>query len=197
MQTLRSGKAVPDICVAAELSDDALTTLAGAPEARGFVERLVLDEAWEDAIAFLAHAFPRREGVWWAWTCAREAAGEKPKPAVSACLEATKAWIAEPIDPNGRGALDAAQVLGIATPAGMAGLAAFLCSDSLAPTNAPVTPAPEFAAAKAIVGCVNLAAAPDPKAGSPPRHADLVKRGLELADRIKLWTPEPGATAGR
>ncbi len=193
MQTLRSGKAVPEICAAAELSKDALALLAGANETRTFVEKLVEKEAWPDAIAFLAHAFPRREGVWWALLCAREAAGEPAKPPLAASLEATKAWITEPTDPHRQAALDAAQLAGIASPAGMAGLAAFLCGESLGPASAPPAPPPEYAAAKAIAGCVNLSAVDNPEADVAAMYAELVRRGIELADRINLWTPDTAA----
>jgi hypothetical protein len=165
--------------------------LAGAADARAFVERLTETRAWVDAIAFLAHALPRRESVWWAYVCARDAAGEPPAATYAASLEATKKWIAEPTGSNRQAALDAAQAAGIATPAGLAGLAAFLCGETLGPPDAPPAPPPEFAAAKAVAGSVNLAAV-HPKTGIEARYADLVKRGIEVADRISLWTPATG-----
>ncbi|MGH7468672.1 MAG: DUF6931 family protein [Longimicrobiales bacterium] len=188
MQTLRSGTAVPVICAAAELSEDGMEMLASAADARAFVERLTATRAWADAIAFLAHALPRRESVWWAYVCARDAAGEPPAAAYSASLEATKKWIAEPSGSNRQAALDAAEVVGIATPAGLAGLAAFLSGETLGPADAPPAPPAEFAAAKAVAGSVNLAAV-NPKVGIEARYADLVRRGIEVADRISLWTP--------
>lgn len=194
MQTLRSGQEVPAICAAAELSPEALEMLATTAEARLFVERLAETEAWSDAISFLAHALPRREAVWWAWLCARDS-GEGTEPTHAAALEATKAWVAEPTDDRRQAALSAAQVVGIATPAGMAGLAVFLCGDTLGPPTSPPAPPPEFAAAKVIAGCITIAAVADPKAGIPERYAELVRRGLELADRISLWTPDTAATA--
>jgi hypothetical protein len=196
MHTLRSGQTVPTICAAAELSEEGLDALAGATDARGFVERLRETHGWVDAIAFLAHALPRREGVWWAYVCAKDAVSGPPPPVYSAALEATKKWIAEPSDPNRQAAMDAAEAVGIATPAGMAGLAAFLCGDTVGPANAPAAPPPEFAAAKAIAGCVNLAAV-NPKTGIEARYADLVRRGIEVADRISLWTPAPPQAKGQ
>jgi hypothetical protein len=44
------------------------------------------------------------------------------------------------------------------------------------------------------VGCVNLAAVADEDADVGERYAELVRRGVELADRINLWTPDAGAT---
>jgi hypothetical protein len=191
MQTLRSGRTVPSVCDVAELSDEALEVYADDVAARVFIERLVELEQFDDAIAFLAHALPRREAVWWAWLCARAAAGEKPLAPVMASLEATKVWIAEPTDGHRRAALDAAELAGIGSPAGFAGLAAFLCGDTLGPAGAPPAPPGEFAAAKAIAGCINLAAAFDEKADVGARFKEFVQKGIELADRTRLWTPEP------
>jgi hypothetical protein len=190
MQTLRSGKTVPAICDAAELSDEARDILATDVHGRAFVEKLVADEQYSDAIAFLAHALPRREAVWWAWLCARAAAGEKPPASVIASLEATKTWIAEPTDPHRRAALDAAEVAGIGTPAGCAGLAAFLCGETLGPAEAPPAPPGEYAAAKAIGGSINLAAVADLQRDLAARYAEFVQQGLELAERTKLWEVE-------
>src|SRR5690606_7250873 len=148
-------------------------------------------------IAFLAHALPRREAVWWAWLCARAAAGDKPPASIIASLEATRTWIAEPTDPHRRAALDAAEVAGVGTPAGFAGLAAFLCGETLGPAEAPPAPPGEYAAAKAIGGSINLAAVADPKADIAARYAEFVRQGLELAERTKLWESAVPAKEGR
>lgn len=189
MQTLRSGRTVPAICEAAELSPEAIQLLGVGAPPRRFVERLVEAEQYPAAIAFLAHALPRREAVWWAWLCARAAAGEKPPASVLVSLEATKTWIAEPTDAHRRAALDAAEQAGIGTPAGCAGLAAFLCGETLGPAEAPAAPPGEFAAAKAIGGCINLAAVADETLDIGARYAEFLNQGLQLADRTKLWEP--------
>jgi hypothetical protein len=197
MQTLRSGKTVPAICDAAEVSEEAREILAPELHGRAFVERLIETEQYTDAIAFLAHALPRREAVWWAWLCARAAAGGKPPASVIASLEATKTWIAEPTDPHRRAALDAAEVAGIGTPAGCAGLAAFLCGDTLGPAEAPPAPPGEYAAAKAIGGSINLAAVADVGTDIGARYAEFVRQGLELAERTKLWEGDAPAKERR
>ncbi len=189
MQTLSSGLAVPAILTAAKLSEKASPHLMSTPDARAFIERLAEAAAWQDAVAFLAHALPRREAVWWAWQCARDAAGDKPAPAVAASLEATKSWIAEPTDAHRRAAFGAAEAAGLATSVGLTALAVFLSGDTLGPAEAPPAPPPPFAAAKAIAGSIHLTAAADVRANISERYAELVRRGLELADRIALWTP--------
>lgn len=197
MQMLRSGKAVPAICQAADISEEGRALLGGDVPARQFLEQLLEQEHYADAIAFLAHALPRREAVWWAWLCAREVAGEKPPPATVASLDATKAWIAEPTDANRRTAFAAAEAAGIASPAGCAGLAAFMSGETLGPPGAPPAPPEEYAASKAIGGSINLAAVADATIDIPARYAEFVRRGLELADRVQLWSAEADAKTAR
>lgn len=191
MRTLKSGKTIPAVCEAAELSPEAVALLQKPMEPPEFIGALIEEQNFADAIAFLAHALPRREGVWWAWLCARDSAGETPGRPVLASLEATKAWIAEPTDAHRRAALEAAQPAGLTTAVGCTALAAFLCGETLGPATAPAAPPEEYAASKAIGGSIHLAAVADEKADISARYADYVRRGLELAERISLWTPEP------
>jgi hypothetical protein len=195
MQTLKTGKALAAVCAAAELSPESIALLAGDVAVPAFVKRLLEEQNFADAVAFLAHALPSREGVWWAWLCARDAAGQTPPPAVSRSLDAIRTWIAEPTDAHRRSALDVAQPAGFTTPVGCAALAVFLTGDTLGPATAPAAPPGEFAAAKAIAGSVHLAAVVDPNADVPAGYTEFVERGLELAERIQLWGPPPAAGA--
>ena len=115
---LNSGKTLGDICRVAELSDEALALLADGTDGRGYVERLVAVGNFGDAVRVLAHALPQRPAVWWAWYCARRAHGESPPAPVEASLEATKQWIAEPVEKNRREAMRWAREVEFRTPAG-------------------------------------------------------------------------------
>ena len=81
--------------------------------------------------------------------------------------------------------------------ASVAGLAAFLCGETLGPAEAPPAPPGEYAAAKAIGGSINLAAVADLKADVGARYAEFVRQGLELAERTKLWEGEASAKGSR
>jgi hypothetical protein len=186
---LGSGRSVAEVLAAAELSPGAGDALAAAGDPREFVDRLIVTGNLEDAIAFIAHALPPREGTWWAWLCARAASGAAPPQAVEVTLEATRRWIAEPSDEHRRAAFACAEVAGLGTAVGLAALGAFLCGDSLAPANVPAVPPAEFDASKAIAGAVMLAAVesqPDDAAGA---MNGFLQQGLELADRRRLWQP--------
>jgi hypothetical protein len=192
---LRTGHTAALVVGWAELTPDSDATLAESDNPRDFVTRLVEAEAYGDAVGFLAHALPRREAVWWAWLCARTAAGDSPAEPVARILATTHAWIAEPSDANRRTAYIAAEESGIGTAHGLAALAVFLSGDSLAPPHMePIRPGPHDGA-KAVVGAVMLAAV----AAKPDQPAeafrDFISQGLALAERTKLWQPPQQAGA--
>lgn len=179
-----------ELSAAAELSEDARALLEGAaadPPQRAFVGALVERELFPDAIAFMAHALPRREAVWWAWVCARKAAGASPKPKVQAALDATERWIVQPTEDNRRQAMQFAEAAEFSTPAGAAALGAFLSSGSLSPPEAPPVPPGEFMTAKAVAGAVTLSAVATEPETAPAKFREFVRLALEVADRTKLW----------
>ena len=184
----RAGKSPAELAAAAEVSDAARGLLTPQVSHRAFVQQLVDGGHHPDAIRILAHAIPGREGVWWAWVIAKRSAGPEPVPPVKAALDATERWIAQPTEENRRAAMIQGEALGFGVPAGCAALAAFFSGPTLAPAHIeqPVPP-PEFAAAKAIVGAIMLAAvAPDPKQ-APEKFLAAIQQGLEVVNKIKLW----------
>src|SRR5579863_5465832 len=117
-----------------------------------YLNLLVANQLYADAVRFLAHALPKRECVWWAWVCARRSAGEKPPPKIKSSLDATEKWIAQPNEENRRIAKAAADAAGIASAAGCAGLAAFFSGGSLGPPEAPPVQPGDYLTAKAVSG---------------------------------------------
>jgi hypothetical protein len=191
---LRTGRTLAQLCDAAGLSDEARALLAPGKAPRAFVEALIAAEAYPDAVGVLAHALPRREAVWWAWVCAKRAAGDAPPPAVDALLEATRVWIAEPTDPHRRAVMRQAEAVGFDTAAGCAGLAAFFSGESLAPPDRDPVPPGEFMAAKAIAGSVVLAAVATEPERAAEKFREYLEQGMVVADKTDLWTP-PAAAA--
>lgn len=153
-----------------------------------FIEALRSGEKLIEAVGFLAHAIPRREAIWWAWSCARDTSGDDAPEVVQASLEATRRWITEPTDENRRAAYEAAQSADLMTPAGSAGAAAFFSGDTMGPPDQPAMPPGEFMAAKAIAGCLILSAGAEPEEMFP-RLEGFLDRGLEVAEKVGLWHP--------
>jgi len=148
-----------------------------------------------DAVRLLAHALPVREAVWWAWVCARRAAGDAPPPMVAGALAAAEQWIAQPTDDNRRIALARARDDDAPPPANLVALAAGLSGGSLAPRDLPDVPTPVNSAARAIAGAVIVSAVQAAPAFAE-RYAAFVAQGLEVADRVKLWERFPAVAKG-
>ena len=186
-----AGRGTAELCVAAELGEEARRALESGgppPPPREYITRLMGRALHLDAVKFLAHALPRREAVWWAWACARKMAGDQPKPAIRAALEATERWIVQPTEEHRRQALQFGEAADFGTPAGCAALAAFMSGGSLAPPEAPPVPPSEFMTAKAVAGSVILSAVAIEPAKATERFEEFLKLGLEVAERTKLWS---------
>ena len=144
---------------------------------------LLLDKQ-EDvaAVRFLAHALPKREAVWWACLCARQAAG-----AASPALEAAERWVADPTEEHRQSGMAAAVAAGLISPAACASLAAFVSGGSLAPAGAPPAPADENATSQTVTGAVLLAAAAEGEQRMAGRIRACLALGLDVACGRKVW----------
>ena len=171
----------------AGLEEEARQLAPQASDPRSFASTLASGGRQIDAVRLLAHLLPGREAVLWAWSCAKSCAPANLPALLSASLRATEQWIAQPDDEHRRAAMAAAQEAEVGTPAGAAGLAAFLCGDSLAPAGAqPVAPA-EFLSAKAVAASIMLSAVATEPEKAHAKYSDFLLRGFELAQRIQLW----------
>lgn len=176
-----------ELCVLADVGDEARAFLAVDDMPRVFVDQLVSNGLFPDAVRIIAHALPRREAVWWAWVCARKVSGDEPAPPVKAALDATERWIVQPTEENRRDALAYGEAAEFGTAAGCAALAAFMSSGSLAPPDVPPVPPGEYLTAKAVSGSVTLAAVATEPERADEKFQEFLKLGLEVADRTKMW----------
>ena len=174
------------LCSVAGLGDEARLVLREGTGPREFVNLLMERGHFADAVRVLAHALPKRESVWWAWVCARRAAGPNAAPAVKASLDSAEKWIAQPTEENRRAAMKAAEAAGFGSAAGCACLAAFFSGASVAPPDAPAVPPGPFDSAKAVAGAVTLAAVAEAEKAAE-NFRGFLQQGLEVAARIKLW----------
>ncbi len=116
MATTPAGPRNPlQLATVAEIDEGIRAGFAPGAAHRAVVQQLVTGAQYAEAVRFVAHALPRREGVWWAWVTAKRAAGATPAPPAKAALEATERWIAQPSDANRRLAWDAAQAADVGT----------------------------------------------------------------------------------
>jgi hypothetical protein len=165
------------------LSDEAKALLVPEAMPDEFAETLVRARRYADAVQLIAHQLPKRQGVFWAMTCVRQAGGPLT-PEMEAALKSAEKWIAEPTEENRKSALKAAEAADTGTAAGCTALAAFY-SEGLPRTDDPKSNARAyFMTAKLVGSAVLLAATRDP-AQMQARFESFTARGLEIVKKSR------------
>jgi hypothetical protein len=176
-----------EVCQNLKLGDEARSLLRDGLTPPRYLDALLKEQHFIDAVNFLAHALPKREAVWWACQCARLAASSSAPP-VTEALRAAEQWAADPSEGNRRKAKTAADAAQLSTPAGCAALGAFLSGGSLAPPEieTPVPPG-EHLTARIVAGAIQLAAVMPPPDKAPERFREFLALGQDVAAGINRW----------
>jgi hypothetical protein len=165
---------------AAALADD---KLAPYP----YVERLLDAQLFEDAIAFLAYALPRREALAWAHGCAQEVTPADAKKELVAALAAAEKWIAAPADEDRRAAMVAAEAATYGNPQGCPALSVFFSEGSMSPPDCPPVPVGEWFCARTVAASVHLACLARGPEHARPLAQDFATRGVDAGTRPPHW----------
>jgi hypothetical protein len=182
-------KTAAELCTALDLSEPGRKLLDAQVSPAGYLARLSDAGLLGDAVRFLALALPKREAVWWACQCVREAKLESGE-AARAALESAARWAAEPSEENRRAAQRAADMAST-TPEGIVALGAFFSGGSMAPPEAPgVEPADDLTA-RSIAGAIILAAVARQPQKAPEKYQRFLELGVAAANN-----PLPGAKGG-
>jgi hypothetical protein len=161
------------------LTPAAMGLLTPTHTPRQYFDALVAADLAEDGIRFLAAALPKREAVWWAVQCFREACPRPGEPATVRAIAAAGAWARDPSEANRREAGAAADAAGHGTAAGCAAAAAFWSGGSLAPPHLQPVPPADDLTGKAVAGSLLLASIL-----SPLGHVPALKRFLAVGSEI-------------
>jgi hypothetical protein len=175
-----SGKAA-EVCDRFPLSEQAALLLTADQSPKRYLEILMEKNLLPDATRLLAHGLGKRDAVWWACLCLREALGANPAAKIKAALDAAETWAKKPSDDHRRAGLNAAEAVGYGAPAGLTALAAFWSGGSMAPPDGPVVPPPEHMTAEAVAGAVLLAAVGATQEEIPKRQRRFLALGLTVA----------------
>lgn len=142
-----------------------------------YLQALINNQLYSDAINFLAHGLPKREAIWWGYLCAchaesssrqveiKEQAEIKEKTeikeqqkVINDALELIKDWVYKPSDALRRKAEQFSEKLQFNSATAWAVTAVFWSGGSICPENLPAVMPQEFLYAKAVAGGVMLAA---------------------------------------
>lgn len=148
-----------------------------------FLQSLVDNEHYMDAVTFLAHALKPREAVWWACVCARhhfDDADEKFQEA----LKAAEAWVYDPTEENRRNCEKLAEAGDYSGAACWASAGAFWSGGSITPQGDPEMEVLPYIYAHAVAGSIISSAGygqPDEDVVNE-RFKEYIQHGTNIAD---------------
>ena len=171
-----------EVCANFDLQDEAKPLLRDGMNPQDFVSALVENKKYLDAIDFVAHALPVREGIWWGCLCMQHALGDDLPPPDRAAATAAVLWVMQPTEETRAAAKGPAEAAGPASAAGALAMAANLTSGSIAPPNVPPVPPAPFASAQAIARAVKLASIKCEPVQIPKAQRSYVELAIQVAE---------------
>jgi hypothetical protein len=177
-----AARTAADVCKLFNLEEASRAHLRADSRPADFLNILQAAGQYTDAIRFLAHALPKREAVWWACVCARQALEGEERSQAGQALERAEQWVREPNEANRRLTNPAAEAAGFETPAGWAAVAAFWSGGSLTPPDSPAVAPAEDLTAKAVAGGVLLAAVAFEPEKAKEHYRSFLAQGVDIAN---------------
>ncbi len=175
-----SARPAEEVARHCRLSPAARALLKDQMTTRGFLDALIQKRLWADGLRFLAHALPKREAVWWACQCTRQAYGRGATLATTAALEAAERWAAKPTDEHRAAAWVAAAAADLGTPAGCAAAAAHWSGGDNDAAGEQLT-------ARAVAGSVLLAAVLTEPEQFAETAGQFLSLGVAVAGGASRW----------
>jgi hypothetical protein len=169
-----------EVCANFPVEDQAKEILRGEMSPGEFVAALVEKKRFSDAIDFLAHALPVREGIWWGCLCMQHALGDNLEPPDRAAATAAVQWLMQPVEEHRAAAKAQGMATGPLSSAGALAKAVGLTGGSLHPPELPFKPPPPFAPQAAVGRAVKLASIK----ADPPLIPKIQRSYVDLAMQI-------------
>ena len=168
-------KLAADYCKPLDMGEEARALLKKNHRPIEYLDVLIAQSHYPDAIRFLAFWLPKPMAVGWAVSCLDSIFGDTLAAKDKTALERARAWAAEPDEARRRAAEAAAEATNYEGPAAFVALAAFWSGGSLTPPEMAVVPPGEHLTAQAILAAL-LMAAPH---GNPALAADRYRAFLQ------------------
>jgi uncharacterized protein DUF6931 len=169
-----------EVCAKFPMSDVGRSHLKPNMRPSDFLNSLIANSVFVDAVQFLARALPKREAVWWSCVCTRELPLSEGTADFEAAVKAAEEWVYRPNEENRRKAEKAGNAITASHPSRWNAMAAFWSGGSLAPGDAPEVKPPDDFTAKAVAGAVLMAAGLEP-AKAPVRQKLFLDYGMDIA----------------
>ena len=174
-------KTAAEVCKRVELDEKAAAILSEQHTPAEFLQLLIDQKLYTDAVRFLSQALPNREATWWACLAARDVLSEGSAPEQLSALESAEKWVYKPSEQNRGVTFNLAEQATFNHPASWAAVAAFWSGGNISPyPDAIVNPAPDLNG-KAVAGAVMLAAVQGEPSGIEPRYRKFLDQGIDIA----------------
>jgi hypothetical protein len=180
-------KSAADVAQHIQLSKEAQKLLDPTLLPRPYLELLIAHQQYQDAALFMAHAMPRREGVWWACLCARQAYGPTPPAKEAPVLPLAEKWVVQTTDENRRSTFKAAESAEFNNPAGLIGMAVFFSAGSIAPAGLTEVPPPPHLSPNALGNAVILSTVLTEPRKASERYLQFFALGFDVANGKNRW----------
>lgn len=164
-----------------ELSEDGKALLTDGISPADFLQLLIGQENYADAINFMAYALPKREAVWWACLCARSCQSSESNPLEAKAIELAEAWVYKPTQENCTPTFTAAEAIDFKTAAGWAAISAFWSGDNISPIKDNIVKPAADLTAKATSGSVMLAMAQDGPELINEKAQRFIRQAIDIA----------------
>ena len=170
-----------EITVLFELNEQGQKLLTDDVAPADYIQSLIENEDYPDAVSFFAYALPKREATWWACLCARSCQNEQSKFADRKAIELAETWVYKPTSENCRPNFQAAEATAFKSAAGWAAMAAFWSGDNISPIEGSIVPPADDLTPKAVVGAVMLAAVQDGAEQVKAKYQLFLRQGIDIA----------------
>lgn len=166
-----------------DLLKQSLPLLTAEQTPAEFLQILIQQGHYHDAVSFLAHAMPAKQGIWWACLCIQEHLYNSDKTEQQA-YHAAETWLHKPTEAHRRNTEQHAEAGSYNTPASWIAAAVFWSGGNIAPKNKPMMTPPSHLYAQAIGGSVVMSAGLHCPATSvvEERYQQYLALGVQVAN---------------
>ncbi len=164
-----------------ELNDVGINLLKDDLETTEFLDLLISNESYSDAINLLSHSLPKREAVWWACICAKQNAEQLNNELYDETLKIAEKWVYDPSEKNRRLAEFYAEKGKYETAAAWVAAAAFWCGDSIVAENEPKIAPDEYLYAHAVSGSILTSVSMESDEDMSEIFKKYIEHGINIA----------------
>ena len=144
-----------------------------------FLELLVSEELYTDAVNLLSHSLPNREAVWWACICAKH--NKEDDDLYNETVKATEQWVYDPTEKNRRMTEFYAVKGKYETAAAWAAAAAFWSGDNVVAENEPKIAPDPYLYAHAVTGSILTAVCLQNDENQSKAYEKYIGHGINIA----------------